>query len=221
MKAIFLSLAVFIFAVSAQANTIVTITFPTSSAQTGQTLLSTLSALDPNTVFTAQDTSSASLSVSGPTGLGGVLSVITDSNGADILIEFTVPVASVSVDFPGLLNTSCPNTNCYSAHLVAYDSAAVGLTPAQVQALPGADVIYSTLDQQEPVNPLVGSGTQNDIYAIQIESSAVAPTGSTYTQIDQIVYTQVTGAPEPGTFALIGAGLMALGLARRKRIPAI
>src|SRR5271165_5866745 len=136
MRPAFIIFATCILGAVSHANTLVTIVFPTSSGLTGAALLSSLATQDStgNTTFSAQQPDSAS--ISGSTGEGGVLSAATDSNGADILLEFTVPVASVSVNFPGLLNGTCPPgdpvMNCYNAHIVAYNDATVGLTPAQV-----------------------------------------------------------------------------------------
>ena len=188
-----------------------TIVFPSSPGLSGQALLTSLNT--PEVTFQSQDASN--VTISGSDANGGKLSVTTDGSGADFLLLFTSPVASVTINYPG----TTINDPIYDAWVIAYSSGAMGGSPSSVQGLGAPGIIYQSALVPEPNSITLGSGTTNNIYAIQIEAKGMgAPLGQTYTQIDSISYTIVGpgGAPEPGTFALIGMGLLGLWLRRRR-----
>lgn len=202
--------ALALFCASAGATTIV---FPSNPSFSGQALLTSLGTPEVN--FQSQD--ATNVAITGSDANGGKLTVTTDGSGADFLLLFTSPVASVTINYPG----TTINDPAYDAWVIAYNSGAAGGTPSSVQGLGASGIIYQSALVPQPNSVTLGGGTSNDIYAVQIEAKGMgAPMGQTYTQIDSISYTFVgesIGAPEPGTFVLIGIGLLGLGLIRRRK----
>ncbi len=189
-----------------------TIVFPSNPSFSGQALLTSLS--NSEVTFSSQDANN--VSINGSDANGGKLTVTTDGSGADFLLLFSSPVASVTVNYPG----TTINDPVYDAWVFAYGSMAIAGSPSSVQGLGPGGIIYSSLLTPEPNSITLGSGTQNDIYAVQIEAKGMgAPMGQTYTQIDSVSYTMVgpSGAPEPATYAMIGLGLLGMTLMRRRR----
>jgi len=200
--------ALSLFCASANATTIV---FPSSPSFSGQALLTSLS--NSEVTFSSQDANN--VMINGSDANGGKLTVTTDGAGADFLLLFSSPVASVTVNYPG----TTINDPVYDAWVFAYGSMAIGGNPSSVQGLGPGGIIYSSSLMPEPNAITLGSGTQNDIYAVQIEAKGMgAPMGQTYTQIDSISYTMVGGpVPEPGTYAMVVLGLLGMTLLRRRR----
>jgi hypothetical protein len=189
-----------------------TIVFPSNPGLSGQALLTSLS--NSEVTFSSQDASN--VTITGSDANGGKLTVTTDGSGADFLLLFSSPVASVTVNYPG----TTINDPVYDAWVFAYGSMAIGGTPSSVQGLGPGSILYQSALTPQPNFITLGSGTQNNIYAVQIEAKGMgAPSGQTYTQIDMVSYTMVGpggAAPEPGTYAMIGLGLLGMTLLRRK-----
>jgi len=99
--------------------------------------------------------------------------------------------------------------------------AALGMTSTSLPGMPNNSSITEVLDPDvganvtlvaTPVN-IAASATS---YARLIEvSNSVNPSGATITQFTNTFFEQVI--PEPGTYAIIGSGLLALALVRRRR----